>query len=117
MPCFVEAFPKLHSDFGNDQRRRFCEYLAEIACHSSLNPLADGWLNEFLSSVTDDERTSWASCIGGMLSGMQEEALEIAWRAWIKTYWERRIEGIPVPLSVREASEILLCPGGRRIIS
>ena len=107
MPRFEEAFPRLRSDFGKQQRKRFCEYLAGIACHSSINPVQDGWLNRFLLSVTEEERIMWASYVGEMLKGMKEPAGESAWSNWIKNYWQNRIEGIPVQLVTSEASAMI----------
>jgi hypothetical protein len=107
MPRFEEAFPRLHSDLANEQRKRFCEYLAGIACHSSINPIHDGWLNRFLLSVTEEERVSWASYVREMLKGMKEPAVESAWNNWIKNYWQNRIEGIPVLLGTAEASAMV----------
>jgi SIR2-like protein/uncharacterized protein DUF4020 len=107
MPCFEEAFSKLHSELGKDQRRSFCKFLAGIACHSSINPLHQGWLNRFLTSVTAEERTTWASSMLQTLKGMKEAAVENAWNSWIKTYWQNRIDGIPVPLEASETAEML----------
>jgi len=107
MPRFEEAFPRLHSGFGKEQRKRFCEYLAGIACHSSINPIQDGWLNRFLLSVTEEESVMWASYVRQMLKGMKEPAVESAWNNWIGIYWQNRIEGIPVPLVASEASEMV----------
>ncbi len=107
MPRFEEAFPRMHSDFGKEQRKRFCEYLAGIACHSSINPIQEGWLNRFLLSVAEEERVMWASCVREMLKGMKEPAVESAWNNWIKNYWQNRIEGIPVLLAVSEASAMV----------
>jgi hypothetical protein len=107
MPRFEEAFPRLHSDFGKEQRKRFCDYIAGIACHSSINPIQDGWLNRFLLSVAEEERIMWASYVGEMLKGMKEPAVESAWHNWIKNYWQNRIEGIPMLLAVSEASAMV----------
>jgi hypothetical protein len=107
MPRFEEAFPRLHADFGKEQRKRFCEYLAGIACHSSVNPIQSGWINRFLLSVTEEERVIWASYVWGMLRGMKEPAVENTWNNWIKIYWKNRIEGIPVRLAEDEASEMV----------
>jgi Domain of unknown function (DUF4020) len=107
MPRFEEAFPRLHADFGREQRKRFCEYLAGIACHSSINPVQSGWINRFLISVTEEERATWAAYVRDMLKSMKEPAVESAWSNWIKIYWRKRTEGIPVPLAEAEASEMV----------
>ncbi len=106
-PCFREAFPRLHADFSKELRERFCDYLAGIACHSSINPIQDGWLNSFLSSVTVEERVMWASNIHGMLRSMKDDAIKSAWNNWIMEYWKNRLEGIPIQLTATEASEMV----------
>jgi hypothetical protein len=106
MPRFEETFSRLHSTFGKEHRGRFCEYLAGIACQSSIKPIESGWLNRFLKSVTDEERVLWASHVRTTLRGMKEPATESAWKSWVGYYWRTRIEGIPVPLAVSEASQM-----------
>ena len=98
MPRFEETFPKLHTEFGSEQRESFCGFLAGIACRSSINPITDGWLNRFLLAVTEEERSMWASSVYRTLSGMKEAAVESAWSNWIESYWQNRIDGVPVPL-------------------
>ena len=107
MPAFLEAFPRLQFDFEQEQRNRFCGYLAGIACSSAINPLENGWLNRFLVSTSLAERTSWAFAMLSVLKGMKEAATENAWTTWIRTYWERQIEGIPVPLDKDEMASMI----------
>jgi hypothetical protein len=97
MPAFKEAFPRLHGEFRHDQRDRFGGYLAGIACHSGINPL-DDWLTRFLISTGPEERRSWAFAMVSVLRSMKEAAAQNAWSSWIRTYWDKRIEGIPLPL-------------------
>ena len=107
MPRFEETFPKLHTEFGSEQRESFCGFLAGIACRSSINPITDGWLNRFLLAVTEEERSMWASSVYRTLSGMKEAAVESAWSNWIESYWQNRIDGVPVPLERPETGEML----------
>ena len=48
----------------------------------------------------------WAASMPTMLDQMKSTAVERAWGSWIQTYWQRRIEGLPVPLDAREAGEM-----------
>jgi hypothetical protein len=107
LPYYEGAFVKLHSEFGKEQRKQFCAHLAGIACHSSINPIQQGWLNKFLLSVTVEERAVWASYMLQGLKGMKEIALEKAWNNWIDAYWQNRIDGIPVPLEASETAEMV----------
>jgi hypothetical protein len=103
LPRFEEAFPVLHSKFGK-HRNKFCEFLAGIACFSTINPTKHPWLNRFLSTVTVEERVMWASSVQKMLKEMKEPAIQIAWDSWIRQYWQDRIDGIPVALDAKETA-------------
>ena len=101
LPQFEEAFPALHSNFG-EHRDKFCRFLAAIACFSTINPREHAWLKRFLSAVTVEERAMWAWSIQVMLKEMKESAVPTAWSTWIREYWQDRLDGIPVRLDPKE---------------
>src|SRR6185369_4297578 len=107
LPCFEQAFPYLHVKFGKDQRESFCRHLAGIACYGSTDPIQSGWLNRFLQDVAPEERIMWSSSMSETLRGMKEPLPENAWRSWISTYWQNRIDGVPMPLAVGESTEMV----------
>lgn len=106
MPYYEGAFPALHSEFGKF-RRNFCEHLAGIACFGSKNPVEDGWLSRFMVAGALEERIMWASALGQMLAQMKAPASQNAWDLWIDTYWQNRIQGLPVALDAAEVSEMV----------
>lgn len=106
MPCFEGAFSKVHSEFG-EQRESFCGYIAGIACTSSYGTTERDWLGKFLRSVTGEERAMWAYGVADSLKVMTPEAVQQAWSSWIRNYWNRRLDGIPVPLTGTEAGQML----------
>jgi hypothetical protein len=89
--------------------------MASIAIYSSINPLDDGWLTEFVSSVEDKDRVAWAQEFGHLIRGLDDEAGMLMWDQWLSRYWHRRNLGQPVPLSTRELVEMIewsSCLGG-----
>jgi SIR2-like domain/Domain of unknown function (DUF4020) len=106
MPLYEGMFPTLHAELGRF-RQRFCEHLAWIACLSLKNPMREGWLQRFLQQVDTEERRMWASFVGEALKGMKEPARQSTWDNWIKDYWDRRLDGIPLPLDGQEVAAMI----------
>jgi len=88
-------------------RDRFYEYLAGAACFSSINPLKHGWLYQFLLASTLQDRIAWARSVRQVLRGMQDEPRKALWDMWIGEYWQRRLDGIPIPLDPMELGEMV----------
>lgn len=105
LPYYINAFGVLSSDFGK-ARDAFCNHLAGIAALSKLDPLSQGWLYRFLSTVTEEERVRWASSFGQVLKGMGDSATAALWNKWLSSYWKDRLEGIPAPLTQREGEQM-----------
>ena len=106
MKYFTEAFGHLRSGFNERQRQAFCRHLVGIACHSSSNPSEPAWLRQFLTEVTTDERAMWAEAMSRALQGMKSEGADGAWKKWIGTYWQSRLDGIPLPLDRAESKHM-----------
>lgn len=106
MPYYRRTFHELHT-LRDEQRRRFCEHMASIAIYSSINPLEDGWLNEFLKAVEETDRAEWTQQFEQILRGLDDEAVTLLWEQWLGKYWHRRNLGQPVPLSASELSEMV----------
>jgi hypothetical protein len=107
LPCFEQCFPSLNVKLGKEQRESFCHFLAGIACHASTNPLESGWLNRFLQGVTAEERIMWSSSMSATLKQMKDPLPENSWHGWISTYWQNRLDGVPMPLEVGEITEMV----------
>jgi hypothetical protein len=106
MPLYRRTFRELHA-FPDEQRRQFCEHIASIAIYSSINPLEDGWLAEFISIVEDRDRIEWAQQFGYILRGLDDDAARLLWDQWLAKYWHRRNLGQPAPLTPLELSEMV----------
>ncbi len=98
LKCFLSyytaSFPYVRSNLGK-HRARFCEHIAWIAVFGAKNPLADGWLSEFIRTVDDEDRASWASSVEMALRQVPSEKKQVVWDKWMKTYWAMRNQGQP----------------------
>jgi SIR2-like domain/Domain of unknown function (DUF4020) len=105
LPLYVKVFS--HMAALGKSRDRFCEYLAGAACHSSINPLKDGWVNQFLVKSELRDRTAFARWIRQILRGMHDEARKALWDIWIGEYWRNRLRGVPILLDAAELAEMV----------
>ena len=103
LPCYRKAFVHF-SEFG-EVRDRFCQYLAGLACYTSINPLQTGWLSEFLSHVELKDRIRWALAVRHILKGIDAIGQQALWESWISEYWRLRLHGVPVPFESEELGE------------
>lgn len=106
MPLYRSTFPEVNK-LRERLRRRFCHHMASIAIYSSINPLENGWITEFISSVEEMDRIAWAEEFGHLLRSIDDEAGKLMWEQWLNRYWYRRNLGQPVPLSHTELVEMI----------
>lgn len=109
MPRYVATFPVLDAQLS-PKREKFCGHLASIALFSSRSPVSGGWVNEFLKSVGEESRTTWANRLGAQLGTLDATAAQEAWDNWLSDYWQQRNEGVPVPLSAGEKEYMVQWP-------
>jgi hypothetical protein len=103
LDLFVKATTHIETDLPG-RRDRFCEYLAAVAIISEANPIETGWLQRFVSQASQASRTAWASGVRATLHSGTTELAERRWSAWMRTYWQQRIDSIPAPLDLNEAA-------------
>jgi hypothetical protein len=105
LPMYEKAFSHI-AELGR-VKDRFILYLAGLAVTSSVNPLANGWLDRFMVAAEPTDRRCWASEVGRFLRQSNETARAAVWQNWIKGYWDRRLSGLPVPLDASELGEMV----------
>lgn len=103
LPCYRKAFMHI-AEFG-EVRDRFCQYLAGLACSTSINPLTSGWLSEFLSAVELKDRIRWAAVVRHILKGRDAVGQRALWGNWISEYWGLRLQGVPILFEPEELGE------------
>lgn len=108
LPMYESAFPHLAS--LGQLRERFAEHLSAVAFLAERGPVEDGWLLRFTREAESSDVTNWARFVTDQLEPMTDEIRELAWNRWISSYWRRRIDGNPRPLSAGEAQAIAEWP-------
>ena len=106
MPLYRQTFSRLPRELKH-LREQICDHLANIAIYSSINPLEDGWLKEFLTQVEEEDRENWASSILYHLYSLSNEAKIELWKSWLQEYWSQRAMGIPVQLTPGELRRMI----------
>ena len=106
MPLYESMFP-LIDDEKEEVERSFCGHLSGIAVYSSLHPLEQGWLFRFLSKIKLSARVVWAGALRSVIGDLDNDARVHLWQRWLKTYWQERLQGRPVPLSATETAEMI----------
>ncbi len=106
MPYFRASFDHLGAELAT-RRDQFCSFLAHIAIQSTIHPLDDGWLNEFLAGADEETTVSWARAVERVLNNGKDVATAGQWDRWISDYWQRRNDAVPKALAAAEASAMM----------
>lgn len=106
LPYYRQLFSIIASEPSETAVKQFYRHMALLAVYwqGATEP---GWLNEFLSQASDNGRQQWAEWIQRDLHSMSPASRDTVWDGWLKGYWERRLTGIPVPLSPRELGAMI----------
>jgi hypothetical protein len=102
IPAYLHHLPEI-TGASNERSRMFCSHLAGFAVFGVINPLDNGWLNEFLTRSQHRERMHWVSSVTQMLREADDAAKEIAWTRWIERYLQLRIAANPIALHAEES--------------
>lgn len=106
MPYFRASFGHLSTELA-PRRDKFCSFLAHIALQSTIHPLDDGWLTEFVAGADEETAVSWARAVDHALNQTQVVATADQWDRWIDDYWQRRSDALPRALTAAEASAMM----------
>jgi Domain of unknown function (DUF4020) len=98
------------AEFERRTAESFASHTATIAVYGFEDPLAEGWLYEFIATFNAGLRGQFAETIWRILEGMSSEASGELWDRWLKRYWEERLNNKPAALDVREMNQMLLWP-------
>jgi hypothetical protein len=108
LPRFVEAFS--HLDEIDKFRHKFCQDIVAIAVFSSIDPLKNGWLKQFVITAKEEDRYTWTASVPAMLKQVPDEQRKAVWERWLRDYWSGRIQGIPLLLSRAETTGLAAWP-------
>jgi hypothetical protein len=104
-PHFEKALTRLDYELAS-QRDRFIEYFTFLICFLVPDP-REKWIPTFFRSATPDDRKQFAGQIERFLRGMNADQQREYWERWIKDYWEKRLLGIPQPLTPGEIAKMI----------
>jgi hypothetical protein len=100
MITHLEVFPK-------DIREHAIDDVAELALFQLDNPVASGWLWNVLHELSTDDISHLATRIDWLLKSTDSVLVERIWGRWLRDYWEKRLLGVPIPLSSTEATRMV----------
>ena len=106
IPLYKKSFSHISSELQGE-RGRFVQWIVDISLFWMDDPLANGWVPDFLRSAEEQDRINFASLVGSRLMGMKAESKIGLWERWLRGYWEGRNQGIPVPLADGELKEMV----------
>jgi hypothetical protein len=102
IPAYLHHLPEITAE-SNERSRMFCRHLAGFAVFGAIDPIDNGWLNEFLARSQHRERMHWVSSITEMLREADDAARETAWARWIERYLQFRVVANPIALDADES--------------
>jgi hypothetical protein len=85
-------------------RTQLADHIALVAMFASAAP--DAWLPSFITKAPEDLRAAWADRVASRLSAVPAEESSQQWNRWIDQYWTGRVQSVPQPLTVVEASKM-----------
>ncbi|MCU1616475.1 MAG: hypothetical protein JWO98_4015 [Frankiales bacterium] len=95
-----------HADeLGRDRSRtQLADHLAVVAMFASAEP--GSWLSDFVITAPAKLREAWASRVAARLLDLDSTESAQQWTRWVREYWTGRVESVPLPLTVAEASKM-----------
>ena len=90
--------------FEDEMRRQFREHLAAVALYSEIDP--GTWTAQFTRTAPVQERVEWLNHIAWALDRLDADVRQRQWNRWMREYWTRRLDSIPLRLSFEEASAL-----------
>ena len=90
-----------------DGARDYNQHLAAIAFCGDISPIKHGWLNRFTAKAGSEARSRWIWAVTSRLSQMPGVDTDAQWGAWIREYWENRLQSTPRDLEPGEAASMI----------
>ena len=104
LSCQLEDSEKETEDGDESIRSSYLEMAPAICLQSQINPIEHGWLRKWISRMDASGRCEWARHVAWMLSEMSADAADVHWSRWMKSYWQNRVDSIPLALTPDESS-------------
>lgn len=102
-------------ELPEELRRQLAIHMAFIAILAMPDPAT--WLRRFIGRAPEEFRIEWAQQVAYALRELDPDESLKQWDRWIKAYWVRRNQSLPIPFTPDEASAtadwIIGLPGAR----
>jgi hypothetical protein len=109
IPAYMRHLPEI-TGASNDRSHMFCGHLAGFAVFGSIDPIENGWLDEFLTRSAHREHMHCVGSVTQVLREADDQAKESAWDRWIERYLRRRVQANPIPLDSEESGAMCEWP-------
>lgn len=106
LPLFEQSFSKIN--IIAKKNSRFCQFLASIAIHGSINPLKHGWLNKFIRFSDEESREVFAKFLSFEVKNLNQEEFSLIWKEWLCEYWDKRNVGLPLKFTDKEYVSMII---------
>ena len=111
---FLDTLQRLNETGKDEQlvlapegQQHFIQNVADACVFNVVDPAQNGWLHAFAEAADRDQRIKWIQRIlSNLRQGMHDAQIEHMWNAWLEGYWQRRNQGIPIPLDPVELKEM-----------
>ncbi len=92
---------------GLDQaRQEFVKFYAWMAIFFEKKPLEE-WIPTFFEYANEEDKGIWSYEFRPVLRDMDDDRRQEWWNRWLKDYWTRRLQGIPIPLESVEIDAMI----------
>jgi Domain of unknown function (DUF4020)/SIR2-like domain len=102
IPAYLRHLPAI-TGAADERSRMFCTHLAGVAVLGAIDPIDNGWLNEFLTRSQRRERMHWVGGVTQILREADDLAKESAWDRWMERYLRFRVAANPIALDGEES--------------
>ncbi|MFI5735416.1 DUF4020 domain-containing protein [Kribbella sp. NPDC051587] len=91
--------------FGKVQQRRWADFSASVALRAEL-PDTLQWIRALTTTASEPHRVELIDSLTQFLGELPQEGKRAAWENWMASYWEGRVNNVPIVLSLSEASSM-----------
>lgn len=105
LPAFTAALARPEFATENRRRRRLIRLLTVLAVFHIEDPTSE-FLPKFFEHAVPKDRIEFASQLGRLLRHMESTARQRVWDAWVRRYWNDRLQSVPAPLHEAEIQQM-----------
>ena len=105
LQCYASAVVHLGAEL-KPVRSSFANHVALIVLFIAPEPLKSPFFKIFIKDAPEDDLVSFAACMGNQLRSMEHDQIKAVWQAWLRNYWDERLDGKPRTLLEEELTRM-----------